>query len=286
MSKKKEEKRMWRNLLRTATALNEILSLNEFLIFFDTETTGLKTNSDKIIQISAIKTDKDLNEIARFNSYCNPYPMLISPKITEITGITSSDVENAPLETKVISDFNEFSQECGFVAYNSEFDYEMLINAFKRANISRDIMHFDVREISYDIFPTSTDFKLSTICNNLNIVREGSFHDSMYDVEMMFELFKKYYPKYINFSDTESQKPKAKIFALNPWSIGKNRRIYVPTSLGTFYYDIIKKHWGEKDTSFDNVNMNDVEQQAINMAKRKGYETLAKVKESITYRDL
>ena len=102
MAKKKIEKRLWRNLLRTSTILKNILSQCEFLIFFDTETTGLRTDTDKIIPLSAIKTDKDLNVISRFNSYCNPYPMLISPKITEITGITPADVENAPLEKDVV----------------------------------------------------------------------------------------------------------------------------------------------------------------------------------------
>ena len=286
MAKKKIEKRLWRNLLRTSTILKNILNQCEFLIFFDTETTGLRTDTDKIIQLSAIKTDKDLNIISRFDSYCNPYPMLISPKITEITGITPADVENAPLEKDVVTEFNEFTQNCGFVAYNSEFDYEMITNAFARAGIKREILHFDVREIAYDVAPNSSDFKLSTICSYLNINKEGEFHNSMFDVEMMYELFKKFYTQYINFTDTESCKPKAKVFALNPWSIGKNRRIYVPTSLGCFYYDIIKKHWGEKDTSFDAVNMSDIERQAIDMAQRKGYASLNKVKESVSYRDL
>ena len=103
MAKAKESKNLWRNMLKTSTILKELVNNFEFLIFFDTETTGLKTDKDRIIQLSAIKTDKNLNEIDRFNSYANPYPLLISPKITEITGIRMSDVENAPLEKEMIS---------------------------------------------------------------------------------------------------------------------------------------------------------------------------------------
>ena len=286
MAKKKVEKRLWRNLYRTSVAIKNLSASCDYFVFFDTETTGLNTAKERIIQISAIKTDKELNIIDKFNSYCNPYPMLVSPKITEITGISQSVVEKAPLEKDVMILFNAFSANAGFIAYNSEFDYNMLTSAFFRAGIEREIKHFDVREISYDIAPNCSDFKLSTVCGYLNIQKnDGSFHNSMYDIEMTYEIFKKYYQMYVSLENSEIQKPKVKVFALNPWSIGKNRRIYVPTSCGSFYYDIIKKHWGEKDANFDDANMVDVELQAIQMANAKGT-TLANLKESICYRDL
>ena len=271
MAKKKIEKKYWRNLLSTSNNLKRLLDKYEYIVFFDTETTGLNTSKERIIQISAIKTDKELNIIDKFNSYCNPYPMLISPKITQITGITQNDVNDAPLETEVMRLFNEFSQNSFFVAYNSEFDYEMTTSAFARAKISRVIEHFDAREISYDFAPESSD------C---------SFHDSMFDVEMTYELFKMFYNKYVNFRDTEINKNKVKVYAINPWSIGKNKRIYVATSSGTFYYDLIKKHWGEKDTPFTEVNMSNLEWQALEMTKKMGYDSFSKIKEGFSYRDL
>lgn len=283
---KTNNKILWRNMLKTSTLLRELVNTFDYLVFFDTETTGLKTDKDRIIQLSAIKTDKELNEIDRFDSYANPYPLLISPKITEITGIKMSDVANAPLEKEMIIEFNKFSTNCCFIAYNSEFDADMLKNAFLRAGINRNIKHFDVREMAYDSVPNSSDFKLATVCDFIGLKKDGSFHNSMYDVEMMLDFFKVFYNQYLLFEDNEKNKPKVKVFALNPWSIGKNRRIYVPTSCGSFYYDIIKKHWGEKDASFDDANMCDVEEQAIKMANIKGYDNLSKVKESIFYRDL
>ena len=284
--KKKEEKRLWRNIEKTAENFKFIYNTAEFLVVFDTETTGLKTDKDRIIQISAIKINKDFNEIDRFNMYANPYPVLVSPKITSITGITADMVENAKPESEVMKLFDEFTKDCNFIAYNSEFDYEMLTAAFKRAGIERKIEHFDVREVSYDMVPNCSDFKLLTVCEYLELVNDDNFHDAMFDVEMTLKIIKKYYLTYLNFCNTEISKSKAKVFGLNPWSIGKNHRIYVPTSVGSFYYDVIKKHWGEKDASFDDVNMIDVEKQANDLATRKGYASLAKVKESVFYRDL
>lgn len=285
MAKKKEPTNLWRNKFKTATQIKTLSSKYQYIVFFDTETTGLKTDKDRIIQISAIKTDINLNEVARFNSYCNPYPMLISPQITEITGITQSDVENASMECDVIKDFNVFSKDAFFVAYNSKFDNGMLLSAFGRAGINRTIEHFDAREISYDNLPHSKEFTLSTICNELKISGDGDFHNAMYDVEMMFELFKRFYNTYLELENSEITKPKVHVFALNPWSMGKNKRLYVPTSCGTFYYDMIKKHWGEKDATFAEANMIDVEEQAMKLANIKG-STLNNLKESVSYRDL
>lgn len=285
MATKKTDKNLWRNLYKTALDIKCLIGECETLVFFDTETTGLNFERDRIIQISAIKTDKELNIIDTFDSFCNPYPILVSPKITEITGIKQSDIENAPSESIVMQQFDTFCGNSCFIAYNSEFDYNMTTNAFARAGIQRSIKHFDAREISYDIAPNCTNFKLSTVCEYLNIKKEGAFHNAMFDVEMTYELFKKYYDFYLTLKDEESKKPRVKVFALNPWSIGKNRRIYVPTSCGSFYYDVIKKNWGEKDASFSDANMADVEAQAIRMAKTMGT-TLPKLKEKISYVDV
>ena len=60
MAKKKIEKKYWRNLLSTSNNLKRLLDKYEYIVFFDTETTGLNTSKERIIQISAIKTDKEL----------------------------------------------------------------------------------------------------------------------------------------------------------------------------------------------------------------------------------
>ena len=44
-------------MLKTSTLLRELVIAFDYLVFFDTETTGLKTDKDRIIQLSAIKTD-------------------------------------------------------------------------------------------------------------------------------------------------------------------------------------------------------------------------------------
>ena len=57
-------------------------------VFYDTETTGLETAFDQILQFGAIRTDDDLNEVERINVRCRLLPHVVpSPGALLATGI-------------------------------------------------------------------------------------------------------------------------------------------------------------------------------------------------------
>ncbi|OYU76067.1 MAG: exodeoxyribonuclease I [Alphaproteobacteria bacterium PA3] len=57
-------------------------------VFYDTETTGIDTSFDQIVQFAAIKTDPDLNIIERFEIRSRLLPFVIpSPKALQVTKI-------------------------------------------------------------------------------------------------------------------------------------------------------------------------------------------------------
>lgn len=108
------------------------------MLIFDTETTGFLlpgqplANQPHIIEIGMIKTDGQLNELARFQRLLCPGKML-EPIITEITGITDADLEGCPRFARVVADLADFcrgEKEC--VAHNVEFDRSMLVNELLR----------------------------------------------------------------------------------------------------------------------------------------------------------
>ena len=58
-------------------------------VFYDTETTGLETAFDQILQFAAIKTDDDLNGLDRFDIRCRLMPHIVpSPGALRVTGVT------------------------------------------------------------------------------------------------------------------------------------------------------------------------------------------------------
>lgn len=103
------------------------------IIVFDTETTGLLNpesapleSQPRIIEFAAIKLDNDLKELERLEFICNPQCKL-SDKITEITGLRDSDVEDKPLFSAFYEQLCNFFLGCDTgIAHNYTFDLGML----------------------------------------------------------------------------------------------------------------------------------------------------------------
>jgi len=109
------------------------------IVFVDTETTGLLEaegnvieNQPYIIEIAAIKTDDDLNQIDCFMTYIKP-PKPLPPVITKITGITDNDLIAAPAFHEIYKELVNLFFGCHtLVAHNLMFDLGMLVNELGR----------------------------------------------------------------------------------------------------------------------------------------------------------
>jgi len=106
--------------------------MNKRFIFFDTETTGVKADKDRIIEIAAYDA---LNEKS-FSSLINP-KCDIPKEATNIHNITNEMVKDAPTFEKVGQDFIDFCSEGAIlVAHNNDsFDRPFLENEMKRSNL-------------------------------------------------------------------------------------------------------------------------------------------------------
>ena len=108
--------------------------LPEQFIVFDLETTGLKPELHEIIEIGAIRVNRDSNKHDTFQTLVLPKKK-IPAKITEITGITNEMVEKDGVNLdSAISQFLGFIGGLPLVSYNSEFDMSFLLEAFKKTN--------------------------------------------------------------------------------------------------------------------------------------------------------
>jgi DNA polymerase-3 subunit epsilon len=111
------------------------LNLNRPLVFFDLETTGINVNTDRIIEICAIKvTDSgdDEKKVWRIN------PQMHIPEVsTSIHGITDSDVADCPTFAECADEIFNFLNDSDMAGFNSnKFDVPLLVEEFKRAGKS------------------------------------------------------------------------------------------------------------------------------------------------------
>ncbi|MCY3067600.1 MULTISPECIES: 3'-5' exonuclease [Aerococcus] len=147
---------------------------NEYIVF-DLETTGLDFSS-KIIQISAVHF-KNGKEIDSLDYLINPETE-IPEIITDITGITESDVIDKPTIDDVIDKFIQFIGDRTIAGYNSrKFDIPML-----KANTGIDLSEhpqLDVLELARMSPIYLYNYKLTTIKAYYGI--ENKAHDSLND---------------------------------------------------------------------------------------------------------
>ena len=105
-------------------------------VVVDLETTGNNPkNGDRIIQIAAIVIEQG-KIIDQYSSYINP-ERTIPPFIQELTGINSSDVENAPTFKDLAPYIIGILDEAVFVAHNVLFDLTFLQAELERVGYER-----------------------------------------------------------------------------------------------------------------------------------------------------
>ena len=105
-------------------------------VFYDTETTGLSTSFDQILQFGAIRTDHELRELERFEMRCRLLPHVVpSPQALLTNGITVERLTDPALPSHyemvraVKAKLEEWSPAV-FIGHNSmHFDEHLLRQA-------------------------------------------------------------------------------------------------------------------------------------------------------------
>jgi len=106
----------------------------ESLVFLDFETSGLEVGRDFIIEIGALKIDKEGFEHT-FQTFVEPQRELPA-KITKITGITNEMLAGAPKLDQTISKLIHFVGDAKLVAHNADFDIPWLIASLIKTKLS------------------------------------------------------------------------------------------------------------------------------------------------------
>jgi DNA polymerase-3 subunit epsilon len=170
-----------------------------FVTVFDFETSGLNPEKDKVIEIAAIRC-KGNKVISEFSTLVK-FDGNLSPKIIELTGINSTDLEDGMDEETSFRILNRFLQDSVLVAHNAAFDLSFLhFTLLRIANRSFINPFIDTLTISRDIlyYP----YTLKDTCGQYAISLEGA-HRATNDVYACWEIYQRFsqevdITKYIN----------------------------------------------------------------------------------------
>lgn len=161
--------------------------MNERFVVVDLETTGHSpANSDKIIEIGMVVIEND--EITgEFSTFLNPNKP-IPAFITNLTGITDAEVQNAPLFQDKAAEITALFENSYLVAHNVPFDLgflngELNISGFSELNNSV----LDTVELARILYPQAPGFKLEQLADYLKI-RHDEPHRALADAHVTAKL--------------------------------------------------------------------------------------------------
>ena len=175
--------------------LNKNYNFGKNLVSLDLETTGLSPGKDKIIEIGAVKTDSNGNQIEEFNSLVNP-GILISDFIENLTGISNDDVLNSLKFVEIVDEFQSFLDDSIIIGHNIEFDLRFLSEEGLKLNNK----FVDTWRFSQIMLPDLLDLSLGSICNYLDINQQNA-HRALSDSKFTLEVFLLLSEKYKNLDN-------------------------------------------------------------------------------------
>lgn len=137
--------------------------LPERFIVVDLETTGLNPDRHKIIEIAAIRVNRDSTRHDSFQSLIK-ITGKVPAKITEITGITNAmlDADGKPIET-VLPQLLAFIGDLRIVTFNVEFDMAFLNAACARQKLAITNKVSCALQMARRAWPGRKSYKLSAL---------------------------------------------------------------------------------------------------------------------------
>ncbi|MBQ8184911.1 MAG: PolC-type DNA polymerase III [Lachnospiraceae bacterium] len=164
-------------------------SLKGSYVVFDLETTGFSAETNRIIEIGAVKVE-DGAVTDRFSTFVNPQTP-IPYEIENLTGINDSMVLDAPVIEDVLPKFMEFCEGTVLVAHNAGFDTSFIARNCQRQGIPYAYTAVDTVGLARVLLPGLNRFKLDTVARALDISLENH-HRAVDDAGCTAEIFLKF----------------------------------------------------------------------------------------------
>ena len=209
-----------------------IWPFKEPVVIFDTETTGVITTQDRIVELGAMKIMPHTDDDSQ--CFCERVcvDIAIPPTAIAVHGISNADLVDCPEISTVLEDFFNFGGDSVYTAYNLPFDDEMINAELERHNIipsAIPLWRFDVRCFAHRLInPNSVEnYQLSTVAAYFGCDIEGA-HNALFDVKLTYQVLKRLFERWgADYGDTDFSVWMQEPFLIKRFPFGKHKGMLI-----------------------------------------------------------
>ena len=160
-------------------------------IILDTETTGLDSRLDRIIEIGGVELVNKFPTGRTFHEYINPSGRPIHAEATAVHGITDADLADKPVFAGIADRFLEFIEDASIVAHNAGFDASFLNAELERIGAAsippeRIVDTLVIARRKHPMGPNSLD----ALCRRYGVDNaHRTLHGALLDAELLAEVY-------------------------------------------------------------------------------------------------
>lgn len=162
--------------------------MNGEFIVLDTETTGLDTKNDRIIEIGCVKLSSELKIIDQYQQYVNPNYEMNNDALA-VHGQSKEFLSKYPLFKEIIPSFLSFIGKGHLIAHNAKFDINIINTELVRNGYNKlDNEFTDTLYLARKKFPGS-QVNLDALCTKLNITNNRQLHGALEDAYILANVY-------------------------------------------------------------------------------------------------
>ena len=166
--------------LEERAATRDFGLIEDDVVVLDTETTGLSSQENELIEIAAARL-RGREIVERFQTFVHPTAGPIPAEIVKLTGITNADVADAPSAVEAVAALRTFVDGRPVIAHNANFD-RTFIESVKGGVFVSDLW-IDSLALSRIALPRLASHKLAVMAELFGCTSVE--HRAMADVEAL-----------------------------------------------------------------------------------------------------
>ncbi len=160
-------------------------------IVFDTETTGLESKFDRVIEIGGIELLNHFPTGRSFHVYINPGDRKVHPDALAVHGISDDFLKDKPRFADIVEELVEFFDGARWIAHNANFDIGFINAEFERLNrppVPADMVT-DTLALARRKHPMGPN-SLDALCRRYGVDNSHrAKHGALLDAELLAEVY-------------------------------------------------------------------------------------------------